>query len=175
MTGVGPKIAIGLAKGGYGEQLARAIQTRSGRDLDTFLHAYREDIRHQMRTNEKGLFERKAGAVASKIPDTWPDVKTAKRYYTPATSEVPQYASFRRQHTWNRMISIPALTQICDEMFEFTHPEILQKCVTCILYLFLTDNASVLQAAQCLGMCDSSAPYQKSAHASLYRSISRRQ
>jgi Holliday junction resolvase YEN1 len=118
---------MGLAKGGFGEQLAEAIETRSGRDLQAALHLFREDIRHQMRTNERGLFERKAGAIASKIPETWPDVTTAKRYYTPVTSAVPQYAGFRKSHTWSRTISIPAITNICDELFEFTHPEILQK------------------------------------------------
>lgn len=127
LTGVGPKIAIGLAKGGYGEQLAKAIRTKTGRDLELALDAFREDIRHQMRTNEAGLFERKAGAVANKIIETWPDVKTAQRYYTPVTSALPKYSAFDKEHAWTGRIDLPELTRICDKMFEFTHPEILQK------------------------------------------------
>lgn len=118
---------MGLAKGGYGERLANAIRTYSGGDLDKALHSFREDIRHQMRTNEAGLFDRKAGAVANKIPDTWPDVKTAQRYYTPITSALSKYASFSKHHTWSGTIDIGELTQICDELFEFTHAEIIQK------------------------------------------------
>merc|ERR1712093_707976 len=69
LTGVGPKIAVGLAKGGFGEQLSKAVKTLPTDDLRRFLQNWREEIRHQLRTNERGLLDRKAAAVSKKITD----------------------------------------------------------------------------------------------------------
>lgn len=129
LSGIGPTISIALAKGGYGERLAHAVKTLSGKQLQSFLSGFRDDIRHQLTTNEAGLLARKAAAVAKKIADNWPDAKTARRYYDPDTSEVPKYASFSKRHTWAGRIDIGKLTEVMDELFEFTHQEILQKWV----------------------------------------------
>lgn len=129
LTGIGPTISIALAKGGYGESLAHAVRTLSGKQLENFFSDFRDDIRHQLTTNEARLLGRKAAAVAKKISDDWPDAKTARRYYSPDTSEVPKHASFSKEHTWSARIDIGKLTEVMDELFEFTHQEILQKCI----------------------------------------------
>lgn len=127
LIGVGPKIAIGLAKGGFGEQLSKAVKTLSDTALGTFLHNWREEIRHQLRTNERGLLDRKAAAVSKKITNEWPDVTTIKRYYDPVTSELAQYSSFDKEHRWHGRFELSALTAVLSDLFEYTHSEILQK------------------------------------------------
>jgi hypothetical protein len=80
-----------------------------------------------MRTNESGYFERKAGAVANKFTDAWPDVAVANSYYNAITSGLAKYKKFDKPHTWSRPIDVPALVAIMDDLFEFIHAEILQK------------------------------------------------
>lgn len=91
------------------------------------LQEMRDEIRHELRTNASGLFERKAGAVANKFHDNWPDVAIANSYYSAITSELPKYRHFDKAHLWNQKIDVPALVRIMDDLFEFVHAEILQK------------------------------------------------
>lgn len=99
----------------------------SGKDMEGQLRRLRDDIRHEMRTNASGLFERKAGAAANKFHDNWPDIAVANSYYNAATSELRKYRHFDKAHLWDRKIDVPALVEIMDGLFEYTHAEILQK------------------------------------------------
>lgn len=99
----------------------------SGKTLQDDLQAFRDEIRHEMRTNESGMFERKAGAVANKFHDHWPDIAVANSYYNAITSEAKKYRHFDKPHLWSRKIDVPALVGIMDDLFEFVHAEILQK------------------------------------------------
>ena len=124
---MGAKTALALARGGFGDRLAAAVKGLSGQALNIWLQDWRNEIRYELRTNERGLLSQKAGAMAKKIVDSWPNVNTIKLYYDPVTSKVPKYASFRKEHTWANEIQLGALVQIMDEFFEYTHGEILKK------------------------------------------------
>lgn len=91
------------------------------------LQDLRDTMRHELRTNESGYFDRKAGAVASKFHDAWPDVEVAFSYYRPVTTSSPKYKKFDKAHTWSQSIDVGSLVKIMDDLFEFTHVEILQK------------------------------------------------
>lgn len=95
--------------------------------MQAHLQTLRDEIRHELATNQTGFFERKAGAVAKKFHDDWPNIAVANSYYNAVTSELPKYKHFDKQHSWNRKIDVPALVAILDELFEFIHAEILQK------------------------------------------------
>lgn len=127
LTGIGPKISLALAKAGFGERLQLIMSESKGKELQVQLQGLRNEIRHEMRTNQSGYFERKAGAVASKFHDSWPDVAVANSYYNAITTEVPKYKHFDKEHLWNKKIDVPALVDILDTFFEYTHAEILQK------------------------------------------------
>ena len=129
LAGIGPTIAVALAKGNFGKALADAVDGLSGHALEIWLQDWRTDIRHELTTNERGLLPRKAAAAAKSIPDSWPDITTLKRYYDPVTSRTAKYAGFEKDHTWSGEINIGSLVQIMDELFEYLHIEILQKCV----------------------------------------------
>lgn len=129
LTGIGPKISLALAKAGFGEKLQAILTGYTGRELEERLKDLRDTIRHEMRTNESGYFDRKAGAVAKKLHDAWPDIAVANSYYSAVTSELPKYKHFDKKHYWRKMIDVPALVQIMDEYFEYIHAEILQKHV----------------------------------------------
>ncbi|CAD6578171.1 MAG: hypothetical protein CYPHOPRED_000468 [Cyphobasidiales sp. Tagirdzhanova-0007] len=132
LAGIGPTIAVALAKGNFGKALADAVDGLSGHALEIWLQDWRTDIRHELTTNERGLLPRKAAAAAKSIPDSWPDITTLKRYYDPVTSRTAKYAGFEKDHTWSGEINIGSLVQIMDELFEYLHIEILQKLRTLI-------------------------------------------
>ena len=54
-------------------------------------------------------------------------METVLRYYCPATSALPEYRKFNIEHKWTNEINIPAVVAVMDELFEYTHKEILQK------------------------------------------------
>lgn len=130
LTGIGPKISLALARAGYGERLQTIMTEFTGKTLQDELQALRDEIRHEMRTNQSGFFERKAGAVATKFHDRWPDIAIANSYYNAVTSETKKYRHFDKAHLWQQRIDVPALVTIMDDLFEYVHAEILQKYVS---------------------------------------------
>ena len=101
--------------------------------LSGAIAAWRDELRHELSDNPRGLLPRKSKAAAAKIPDTWPDIKTIQRYYSPITSALPEFRNFDVEHTWTNEINIPAVVAVMDELFEYTHKEILQKYAICFL------------------------------------------
>jgi Holliday junction resolvase YEN1 len=123
----GPKIAIELAKAGFGKELVAAVQTKTGPDLDEFLREWVEKIKVQLSTNPDGHLSRKRPALAKKIPPTFPDLDVVRRYTSPATSAVERYATYAKVHTWANPPNIARLVDLVTLLFEWTHKEIHQK------------------------------------------------
>lgn len=129
LPGIGATIAIALAQAGFGETLLQLVCSLRGKALQERLVPWRDQIRHELTTNESGLFPRKNAAKAKNIPDTWPDMSVMTRYLVPVTSALPAYASFHKPLSWSSPIDIENIVYVLDHYFEFTHQEIMHKQV----------------------------------------------
>ncbi|KAJ7199742.1 hypothetical protein B0H12DRAFT_1165083 [Mycena haematopus] len=87
MTGCGPSIAKGLVRYGFGRSLYEAAKNLSRDELKSFLHNWRNEIRHELRTDSKGYIGSKRRALASSLPDAFPDIDILLSYVNPLTSE----------------------------------------------------------------------------------------
>ncbi|KAK7059514.1 PIN domain-like protein [Favolaschia claudopus] len=95
----GMSIAHGLAHCGFGDSLLAATQTMSDTKLQQFLVSWR------------------AGALAARLPDTFPNIKTLKLYAHPITSWSDGYIPPNTNHWRVRLPSLPELALFVHKKF----------------------------------------------------------
>lgn len=123
----GTVIAHGLAKCGLGDSLYQAALTRSPDDLPAYLAEWRNDLRHQLRTNSQGHMGRKCPSLAKSVPDDFPDIDILLSYTSPITSETEGRASNNLKLTWNKEPDLGKLGALCELYFEWGVKDIIVK------------------------------------------------
>ena len=87
IQGVGPSIARGLAKCGFGDQLVDAITTHpEPQALEPFLDDWRHSLRAELSTNSSGHLGHCHKALVPRITASFPSYVLLKRYLEPITS-----------------------------------------------------------------------------------------
>ncbi|KAJ6577083.1 hypothetical protein B0H10DRAFT_2236119 [Mycena sp. CBHHK59/15] len=119
MTGCGPGIAKGLVRYGFGRSLYEAAKNLTRDQLPAFLHNWRNEIRHELRTDSKGFIGSKRRALASSLPDAFPDIDILLSYVNPLTSESAGRASDNLKLTWSKEPDLGKLAATCEFYFEW--------------------------------------------------------
>ncbi|KAJ7222610.1 hypothetical protein GGX14DRAFT_492239 [Mycena pura] len=127
MTGCGLSIAKGLVRYGFGRSLYEAARNLPEEDLPAFLHTWRDQLRHELRTDSKGFIGSKRRALASAIPDTFPDIDILLSYVRPCTSESKGRASDNLKLTWSKEPNLGMLAKICERYFEWGYRDSIIK------------------------------------------------
>lgn len=102
----GIKIAYALARSGLSRELLQgyrsylselaSLPTDTDTNLtaanaalsrfDSFLHSFRESVKHELSTNESGFLPNKRKALARDVPDSFPDIQILDYYVNPRVS-----------------------------------------------------------------------------------------
>ncbi|KAF7310373.1 hypothetical protein HMN09_00579300 [Mycena chlorophos] len=130
MTGCGPKIARGLVKYGLGRSLYDAARNLSRDELKTFLHEWRNQMRHDLRTDSKGYIGQKCVALSKRIPEAFPDIDIVLSYVQPITSESPLLRNRddpRTRYTWSKEPDLGKLAFTCEKHFEWGYRDMIIK------------------------------------------------
>jgi holliday junction resolvase YEN1 len=85
LVGFGPQIALGLARSGLGDSLLQAARGAQSA-LPAFLSQWREDVRHQLRTDPGDHIGRKYVGLADQVVNTFPNMDVLSAYVYPLTS-----------------------------------------------------------------------------------------
>ncbi|KAJ7237486.1 hypothetical protein B0H12DRAFT_1190649 [Mycena haematopus] len=128
MTGCGPSIAKGLVRYGFGRSLYEAAKNLSRDELKSFLHNWRNEIRHELRTDSKGYIGSKRRALASSLPDAFPDIDILLSYVNPLTSErVDRARNNYLELTWQKEPDLAKLASTCEFYFEWGYRDAIIK------------------------------------------------
>ncbi|KAJ7232859.1 hypothetical protein B0H12DRAFT_1204913 [Mycena haematopus] len=128
MTGCGPSIAKGLVRYGFGRSLYEAAKNLSRDELKSFLHNWRNEIRHELRTDPKGYIGSKRRALASSLPDAFPDIDILLSYVNPLTSErVDRARNNYLELTWQKEPDLAKLASTCQHYFGWGYRDAIIK------------------------------------------------
>ncbi|KAJ7652084.1 hypothetical protein DFH06DRAFT_1048817 [Mycena polygramma] len=127
MTGCGPNIAKGLVRYGFGRSLYEAGKNLPRAELSAFLHNWRNEMRHELRTDSKGYIGSKRRALASSLPDAFPDIDILLSYVNPLTSESAGRASDNLKLTWAKEPDLGKLAGTCEFYFEWGYRDAIIK------------------------------------------------
>lgn len=113
IQGCGSKRACEAARAGFGKKLCTFDA-----DDEEGLREWREDLAHELTTNESNFFSRKSKTIV--IPDDFPR-KEIFRYYThPAVSSDADVSRLKDKLEWDRAVDIAGLRKYVAEMFGWT-------------------------------------------------------
>lgn len=118
LSGCGPKVAHGLAKCGFGDNLLSAARIQSREGLREYLVSWREDLAEELRTNSRGILGRKYSSLSKAIPEGFPDIDILMSYANPVTSET-EGKTHRIKATWERPLDLGKIANICELYFEW--------------------------------------------------------
>ncbi|KAJ7356604.1 hypothetical protein DFH08DRAFT_922005 [Mycena albidolilacea] len=127
MTGCGPNIAKGLVRYGFGRSLYEAAKNLPRAALPAFLHNWRNEIRHELRTDSKGHIGSKRRALAANLPDAFPDIDILLSYVNPITSETMGRGRSNLQLTWAKEPDLGKLAWTCELYFEWGYRDSIIK------------------------------------------------
>ncbi|KAJ7743855.1 hypothetical protein B0H16DRAFT_999284 [Mycena metata] len=127
MTGCGPAIAKALVRYGFGRSLYEAGKNLSHDALPAFLHNWRNEIRHELRTDSKGYIGSKRRSLADKMPDAFPDIDILLSYINPLTSESAGRANDNLKLTWAKEPDLGKLAATCEFYFEWGYRDAIIK------------------------------------------------
>ncbi|KAK7040595.1 hypothetical protein R3P38DRAFT_2895916 [Favolaschia claudopus] len=127
MTGCGPNIAKALVRYGFGRTLYEAAKTRTRDALPEFLHNWRNQIRHELLTDSKGYIGSKRRALASSLPDAFPDIDILLSYVNPITSESHGRSKDNLKLTWAKEPDLGKLAATCERYFEWGYRDAIIK------------------------------------------------
>ncbi|KAJ7151699.1 PIN domain-like protein, partial [Mycena filopes] len=127
MTGCGPGIAKGLVRYGFGRSLYEAAKNLPRSALPAFLHNWRNEIRYELRTDSKGYIGSKRRALASALPDAFPDIDILLSYTNPLTSESAGRARDNLKLTWGKEPDLGKLAATCEFYFEWGYRDSIIK------------------------------------------------
>ncbi|KAI4738578.1 hypothetical protein E4T50_10956 [Aureobasidium sp. EXF-12298] len=112
IPGCGPKLACEAARAGFGDELCKLDKN----DTDA-LHAWREKLRHEIRTNESKHFRQKRPGLT--IPDTFPDQKVLRYYTHPCISASDKIAKLKDTLKWDMPLDYPSLRDFAGDAFDW--------------------------------------------------------
>jgi Holliday junction resolvase YEN1 len=121
----GTKTAHGLARCGFGDTLYTAAKNLSRERLPAFLDNWRNELRHELRTNSRGLIGRKSPTLANSIPEDFPDIDILLSYVNPITSE--SMGKRPPELGWTKEPDLAKLAATCEFYFEWGYREAIIK------------------------------------------------
>lgn len=120
-------IAHGVARYGLGDELYIAVTTMDTVPFTRFLKEWRERLRQTLRTDPEGRLGRRYTALASSVPDTFPDLDLLRAYIFPVTSAPGDHPLDSPDHGVP-VFDLGALGQLCELYFSWgTHVGITLK------------------------------------------------
>ncbi|KAG9515724.1 hypothetical protein KCV07_g7260, partial [Aureobasidium melanogenum] len=112
IPGCGPKLACEAARAGFGDELCSLDRK------DTHgLNAWRDKLRHEIRTNESKHFRQKRPGLT--IPDTFPDQKVLSYYTHPCISTPDKIAKLKDTLKWDMPLDYPSLRDFAGDAFDW--------------------------------------------------------
>lgn len=121
----GTKTAHGLARCGFGDTLYAAAKNLSREKLPAFLGNWRNELRHELRTNSRGFIGRKSPTLANSVPEDFPDVDILLSYVNPITSE--SMGKRPPELRWTKEPDLAKLAATCEFYFEWGYREAIIK------------------------------------------------
>lgn len=112
IPGCGPKLACEAARAGFGDELCRLDK----KDVDG-LNAWRDRLRHEIRTNESKYFRQKRPGLT--IPDSFPDQKVLSYYTHPCISASDKIAKLKDTLKWDMPLDYPSLRDFAGDAFDW--------------------------------------------------------
>ncbi|KAH0369940.1 hypothetical protein KCU65_g3033, partial [Aureobasidium melanogenum] len=112
IPGCGPKLACEAARAGFGDELCKLDR----KDTDG-LNAWRDKLRHEIRTNESKHFRQKRPGLT--IPDTFPDQKVLSYYTHPCISTPDKIAKLKETLKWDMPLDYPSLRDFAGDAFDW--------------------------------------------------------
>lgn len=112
IPGCGPKLACEAARAGFGDGLCSLDR----KDTDG-LNAWRDKLRHEIRTNESKHFRQKRPGLT--IPDTFPDQKVLSYYTHPCISTPDKIAKLKDTLKWDMPLDYPSLRDFAGDAFDW--------------------------------------------------------
>ncbi|KAI4718229.1 hypothetical protein E4T48_05584 [Aureobasidium sp. EXF-10727] len=112
IPGCGPKLACEAARAGFGDELCSLDK----KDTDG-LNAWRDKLRHEIRTNESKHFRQKRPGLT--IPDTFPDQKVLSYYTHPCISTPDKIAKLKDTLKWDMPLDYPSLRDFAGDAFDW--------------------------------------------------------
>ncbi|KIM45153.1 hypothetical protein M413DRAFT_441836 [Hebeloma cylindrosporum] len=109
---IGKKIAHGLARCEFGDQLLDAYQTLRGPPFERFLEQWRAQVNAELRENRRGFLPHR---TSLSLPHGFPDLSVLEKYANPLTSGGSSSVALRDQGNFD-----PAqIAALCEEFFEW--------------------------------------------------------
>ncbi|KYK58396.1 flap structure-specific endonuclease [Drechmeria coniospora] len=112
IPGCGVKVACEAAQAGYGKSVC-SLKTSD----EAGLHAWRQSLMHELKTNEKGYFRTKHKALA--IPEDFPNLEVLRFYTHPAVSQQAKLDAVRQKLERKREIQLEDLREFTRETFDW--------------------------------------------------------
>ncbi|KAJ9640898.1 hypothetical protein H2199_005566 [Coniosporium tulheliwenetii] len=112
IPGCGPKLAIEAARAGFGKSLC---DIRQG--MKDELRAWRENLCHELKTNESKLFKQKKSKLV--VPEDFPSSEVLGYYTHPAISSKEKVELLRAKLKWDQGIDYAALRTFTADAFEW--------------------------------------------------------
>ena len=109
---IGPKIAHGLARCGFGDRLVSAYRMGEAH-FRAFLPQWRNELNTELRTNANGMLLHRCPSAI--IPANWPDMLTLTAYVNPVCSGLNGDATSLRDRG---DMSLPRLAKFCEDHFD---------------------------------------------------------
>ncbi|KAL6308878.1 PIN domain-like protein, partial [Sparassis latifolia] len=134
LAGCGPAIAHGLARCGFGDSLLNAARTLSDEHLPGFLVAWRAEVREELRTNARGLLQRKNPTLAKALTDDFPNMEVLLSYTDPITSEPKGRTARNVNMDWQKEPDLGKIAGLCEMYFEWGVKEIIIKRFRTVLW-----------------------------------------
>ncbi|KAK5165660.1 hypothetical protein LTR04_001069 [Oleoguttula sp. CCFEE 6159] len=112
IPGCGPKLACEAARAGFGASLC-AI----GRKDKEGLKAWRDQLAHEIKTNESKFFRQKRKALV--IPEDFPNREVLRYYTHPYVSNAGTVEDLKQTLEWDAEIDVVSLRKFTDDAFEW--------------------------------------------------------
>jgi len=129
VEGCGAMTALGLAKCGFGAQLADALtdyhnQKLSAEAWDNFIVQWRVEMQHELTSNSSGMLSRRHAKLASQLPETFPSPNVLQLYFAPLVSK-----SFPKSSSWYEICEpvIPGIAKFCSDEFHWSTEKAKKK------------------------------------------------
>ncbi|KAM3076022.1 hypothetical protein ACMFMG_006466 [Clarireedia jacksonii] len=122
IPGCGVKVACEAARAGFGKSLCQIPRADT-----TAYEAWRENLAHELKTNESKFFRVKR--KAQQIPEDFPDRKVLGYYTHPVVSSAAKIQRLKEQIVWDGELDIQKLRNFVADAFEWKGKEGAKKFV----------------------------------------------
>lgn len=133
IPGCGVKVACEAATAGFGTSLCR-LKASDTESID----AWRDNLRHELVTNESGHFRTKHKSL--QIPDEFPNMEVLRYYTHPVVSPQGSLEAIRQKVLLQRDIDLVSLREFTRETFDWDYREGAVKFIRVLGQAMLVQN-----------------------------------